>query len=453
MRILHYSLGLPPFRSGGLTKYSFDLMKNQIEEGHEVYLLYPGYFNFSRKTKIIKNKNKFNSNIYEIVNPLPVSLLGGVVNPMNFCNACDENIYFNFLKKVKPTIIHIHTLMGLHKEFLEVAKKMKIKIVYTTHDYYGFCPKGNLLDNENRICTDFENGFKCAVCNENSYSMKLIYLMQSNIYRKFKNSTIIKKARILKKKYLKTKISNNSIAKVKCSGEDYEKLRQYYLKMFKLIDYFHFNSTLTKELYNNYIKLKGEVINISHADIRDNRIKKSYNDNMELRITYLGPTEAYKGFYMLKNALDKLIYKKVFNWHLDVYGNDNIYYKKTYEKFIAFNGSYDYYQLKDIFDNTDLLIVPSIWNETFGYIALEGISYGVPTIVTENVGSKDIIINNKTGFIIKSSIDELSNKLEEVIKERKILSDINKNILNQGFSLDMYNHSKKINEFYKRVLD
>lgn len=29
MKILHYNLGLPPYRSGGLTKYSTDLMIEQ----------------------------------------------------------------------------------------------------------------------------------------------------------------------------------------------------------------------------------------------------------------------------------------------------------------------------------------------------------------------------------------------------------------------------------------
>lgn len=36
MKIIHYFLGFPPYRSGGLTKYAFDLMKAQVNDGHEV---------------------------------------------------------------------------------------------------------------------------------------------------------------------------------------------------------------------------------------------------------------------------------------------------------------------------------------------------------------------------------------------------------------------------------
>ena len=33
MKILHYALGFPPYRSGGLTKMCIDLMVQQAKEG------------------------------------------------------------------------------------------------------------------------------------------------------------------------------------------------------------------------------------------------------------------------------------------------------------------------------------------------------------------------------------------------------------------------------------
>lgn len=34
---LHYSLGLPPYRSGGLTKYCTDLMVEQAKSNDEIF--------------------------------------------------------------------------------------------------------------------------------------------------------------------------------------------------------------------------------------------------------------------------------------------------------------------------------------------------------------------------------------------------------------------------------
>lgn len=37
MRILHYSLGFPPLRTGGLVKYSVDLAKEQSQKNNQVF--------------------------------------------------------------------------------------------------------------------------------------------------------------------------------------------------------------------------------------------------------------------------------------------------------------------------------------------------------------------------------------------------------------------------------
>ncbi|MDN6196333.1 MAG: glycosyl transferase, partial [Atopostipes suicloacalis] len=57
MRILHYGLGYPPERSGGLVKYVTDLMVEQVKQNHEVAYLFPGKINiFNSSTKIKKER-------------------------------------------------------------------------------------------------------------------------------------------------------------------------------------------------------------------------------------------------------------------------------------------------------------------------------------------------------------------------------------------------------------
>ena len=45
------------------------------------------------------------------------------------------------------------------------------------------------------------------------------------------------------------------------------------------------------------------------------------------------------------------------------------------------------------FKQMDLLIVPSIWKETFSLITLEALSYGIPVLISNNVGAKDFSWN------------------------------------------------------------
>ena len=74
--------------------------------------------------------------------------------------------------------------------------------------------------------------------------------------------------------------------------------------------------------------------------------------------------------------------------------------------------------MKNIFDVTDLLVVPSQWYETFGYTVLEALSYGVPVQVTDKVGAKDLVQCIDPAFICVSkelNLDKI--KLEEFSSE------------------------------------
>ena len=55
MNILHYALGFPPYRSGGLTKLCIDLMEQQVKEGHTVAMLWPGQMGVVNQKVAIKN--------------------------------------------------------------------------------------------------------------------------------------------------------------------------------------------------------------------------------------------------------------------------------------------------------------------------------------------------------------------------------------------------------------
>ena len=79
MKILHYSLGFPPYRSGGLTKFSMDLMREQIREGHDVSLLWPGEIKlFGTGISVKKGSPVDGIKSYEVINPLPVSYDEGI---------------------------------------------------------------------------------------------------------------------------------------------------------------------------------------------------------------------------------------------------------------------------------------------------------------------------------------------------------------------------------------
>lgn len=449
MNILHYSLGLPPYRSGGLTKYSLDLINSQIKRGHNVSLLFPGrILTLNKNVKIKKYSSKSLLQVFEIINPLPIPLLNGVLEPQRFTEKCDKRAFEVFFSENKIDIIHVHTLMGLYKELLEVAKDKKIKIVYTTHDYYGLCTKVNFVNSEGKLCEE-RNIENCLECNKTGYNNRAIKILQSPMYRFLKKQGVILKLKpkLQKLKYKSKSIERkNSLTEIEIDKEEYINLLDYYKRIFELIDEFIYNSTVSKEVYSKYINKKGKIIPITHADIKDKRIYKNYSKD-KLRITYLGPDKEYKGFNLLVDAF-KIIYKRYGEKvELNIYGN---VIPQKYKDGITLYGKYNYNDLEAIFRNTDLLIVPSIWKETFGFITLEALSHGVPVIVTENVGSKDII--EDCGIISSTNLNKLVEIISEIVENREILKIMNKNILKRDFCYDMNIHSKDIEDIYSYLI-
>jgi len=299
MKILHYSLGFPPYRSGGLTKFCIDVMQEQKRIGHDVALLWPGKIKFFRKRVFLKDRGECQGiKSWEIINPLPVSYDEGIIDIEEFTKPCNKSVFIEFLRSYRPDVIHVHTVMGLHKEFIEAAKRLGIKTVFSVHDFFTICPKVTMF-RDGTTCKVARSCSECPQCNLTALSMKKIIALQSPLYRKLKDSAILQK---LRKQHRDWYLSGESVAvveqseKTKRIAEDYKRLRSYYSEILSQVDTIHYNSSLTKEVFEQFFSPKNsKIITISHADIKDNRRIKSFGKRM--RLTYLGPIGGAKGFF------------------------------------------------------------------------------------------------------------------------------------------------------------
>lgn len=446
MNILHYSLGFPPYRTGGLTKFCMDLMEKQCELGHSVSLLWPGKIGlFNKKVKVVEREafrmNKAIIFNYELINPLPISYDEGVYETCAFMKKVSEEPYRIFLKELKPQVIHIHTFMGIHKEFLTVAKELSIKLVFTTHDFFPMCPKVTLFRN-NRICSSILNCSECNLCNSSALSKEKIFLLQSPIYRYLKDSLIAKYFRRRHRNiYFKDQVDGSKKEFERGIPQDYKLLREYYHSMLQVIDCIHYNSSISNYVYNKVFDRlpKGVICPISHSNIKNNKKIKRF-DRDEIRIRYLGQPNGAKGYFILKSALDRLSKTENFNYKLFIH-----FTPPKKEDYMVIEQPFDSSQLGFIFENTDILIAPSIWYETFGYTVLEAISFGVPVIISGTIGAKDILNENSGIKIDNINTNKLFRVLNDLKKEDLIC--INKNIVQNQ---EIFTHNQMVKILYEK---
>lgn len=456
MKVLHYLFGLPPVRGGGLIKYALDLAQGQRTQGLNVCLMIPGEIHTNKET-VIRKKKYLGFACYHIINPVLVTC-GKRTNDMTLlCESGSLEVYIAFLKNVSPKIIHIHSLMGLHLAFLQAAKQLNIPIIYTTHDYYGICPKCSNFPENGAACEN--DGSTCALCMGSSTGMSGLQRQHMQYYMGLKKNIFINwiehSKKLLKLKWwLRKKMKKRSSfvgeENTKRDIESFQKLDSHYKKMFSYITFFHFNSSQTEKIYKIALEnIQGKVINISNSSVTDNRKIHSYGKT--LKLAYLSNRQVIKGYEVLMETLDRFYNDGFCDFECHLYCNEDrfgIPYLKTHKPYTEKN-------IEKVFENADVLIVPSLWKETFGMVVLESISYGVPVIISGNVGSKDILAGNKEiGIIVDIENDKnaLYDTIKKVYENRKLLVQMNRNIVEAEIELLYDIHVKEIIELYKSLM-
>lgn len=227
--------------------------------------------------------------------------------------------------------------------------------------------------------------------------------------------------------------------------KDYQKLLDYYKKCFSLVDCFHYNSETSKEVFMQYLPTsKGQVVSITHGGIEDHRIRKVYGHDV-LHIGFIGNSTPYKGLPLLISVLQDI--GMIESWDLSVWGGGvgthpslPVYYK----------GKFDSSTIADIYSAMDVLIVPSIWKETFSLVTLEALSYGVPVIVSDNVGAQDIVKLYNPKFVYHSE-DELKSLICEILSDKNLLAEFTDKLLSSKWKYSMEEHAKEIiDKIYKQ---
>lgn len=434
MKIIEYTLGLPPYRRGGLPRYSTDLA-NELAKNNDVYLMYPGEINpFSKKVKVKIKRTKYRFYVIELKNMLPVSLGLGISDSNKFDDARNISELVTFVNNLNPQIVHFHTLMGVPKEFLEYLHQKHIKTILTTHDFYGLCPKilekNPLASLSSLQCTD-----DCMLCKIGPSYIKLL-IMQSHLYERLKETRLIRKLRQRNKKSINNTFSNDQFKLSTKQADERLRLRQYYLKMYNLIDEFHFNSSVSQNYFKKFLpNVNGKVIPITHAGLIDQRKTRKYEKRNHLVLGYIGPYDHKKGFFRIQN-----VYRKLSGVAINFYGDiatDDFFNQSM----VTNHGVVPSSELAKAYKEMDVLIVPS--HETFGFVVLEALLSGTPCLVSDTVGAKDLVPKDW----VFSNDNELVNKLNII---KKNIASFRAVVRHLPLCFDMREHTKIIKEtFYE----
>jgi glycosyltransferase involved in cell wall biosynthesis len=217
-----------------------------------------------------------------------------------------------------------------------------------------------------------------------------------------------------------------------------------------------------KVFYNCVDLEKFNKENVSNTEV----LKRKYNiSESDFVYMYTGRVCPEKGILELVKAFKKLSRENP-NCKLMVVGSrwynqiaKDEYFEKLLkeaeglEEKIIFTGYIFPEDMPSIYTVADVLVIPSMWEEPFGVVALEGMAMRVP-IITTNSGGLIEILDAETSIIVDKNTEVEEQLYSAMIKMRED-DDIRENLaqkaytkLTETFAFDRKNY---YDEFEKRI--
>jgi len=154
----------------------------------------------------------------------------------------------------------------------------------------------------------------------------------------------------------------------------------------------------------------------------------SYGLNGEKKVIYVGRVAKEKDLEILPEVW-KRVSKEVGNVALVIVG-DGPYMNELKDQLkgtkVIFTGFMKGEQLYKSFASSDIFIFPST-TDTFGNVVIEALASGIPAVVSDMGGPKDIVTDGKTGIVTKAKdVDSLSNALIKLLTNDNLRNQMSK---------------------------
>jgi glycosyltransferase involved in cell wall biosynthesis len=144
-------------------------------------------------------------------------------------------------------------------------------------------------------------------------------------------------------------------------------------------------------------------------------------------ILFVGRLEKEKGVHVLLQAM-ALVRERLADAHLMVAGDGS--YRPTLEQLaaslgiqdkVSFLGWLEANHLKNVYRNSWLLVVPSIWEEGLGMVLVEGALMGKPVVASDLGGIRDVVRHGENGLLVPpEDAVALAEAIVKILQDRDL---------------------------------
>ncbi|MDQ6985842.1 MAG: glycosyltransferase [Candidatus Dojkabacteria bacterium] len=411
---------LPTFTSG-TEVYTHDLAQSLSKLGHEVKIFTVEAYSKFHEDKYVE---RYFEDSVEVIKVHRKDMNHRVKLNDTLVNNILDKEFKDFVAEFKPELTHIQHLITMSLTFIDILKESRSKVIYTIHDLWFMCPTiRNYINGAPCLCTNEKASGTCSglVLNE-SFKLenykdpvsKFIARLKWMIQRKKRNQTF----------------------------------KQYLLKVDKMI-------VPSEFLYRRLISFlgeenKGRVVKIQHGmNIDKDFEKRKVSSDDKIKILYPSNLSISKGVADVERAFEKLE-KEYDNYELILAGpheedSETVRFMDKLQNLnnVKYIGKYKPEERFDLFAKSDLVLIPSQWDDIYNLVLDEALVTKKFVIVTNKGAMPERVVEGENGFIYE--VDSTGNNLYEAIK--KILD--NPLILNREAPKKWLSQKEHINEVIK----
>ena len=425
MKILYAIHDFLPRHCAGSELYAYHLCQ-EMRQRHDVCVLAAEYEPSHQQGKVVHRQYR-EIPIVELTNNWSFSGF-----EESYRSAAMNRILDDQLASIKPDILHLHRLLNLSMDLPALAKRRGIAVVATLHDHSLVCASGGQrvhLD-EAYVCSSIDTS-RCSRC-----------FMQSPFYQQMAFASALGAFPIPKPAMNLLRIFRRQLsplvpllrklnpARNAVTGVTPLQLQQRLDYLQEVIDAVDVFVAPSQALADEYFRLgmpesKLRVSDYGFPPLAPRTPAKQpanldAKESQKLRIGFVGTLVWHKGIHVLLEAVRRLPPGR---FEVLLFGSTATFpdYTKSLSQLagglpVIFKGGFDSDQTAEVYEQLDVLVVPSLWPENSPLVIHEAYQMGIPVVGARMGGIVDLVEHGESGLTYPPfSSEDLAAALLELI--------------------------------------
>lgn len=406
MRILFVTNGFPPSAFAGVELHTYQLCQALMGRQHVGV--------FCRTADLRRPEFSLQQDEYE---GLPVwrvtnNFLDVVSYAGYYLSAEVEAHFARVLEAWRPHLIHFQHCLGLSARLPEIGHAYGIPSILTLHDYWYLCPTVQLRTASGALCPGTHHTPNCFDCVRFA-DPTLAWLHRTWLYRQARQHlpdaikrTALAAVRSLQELSMPT--ANESATPQPLTSTQVQAVAARVEVMRRALSFPHCitaPSAFVKEAYVEF-GLAAERIEViplgMDLSVWRRTPRRKADGGARLRFAYLGGLLPHKGVEVVIQAFQSIMGE---GHELRLHGFESVdaRFNRGLEALIQADrriqkfGPYRHGDVPHLLGKVDVLLVPSLWHETFSFVAREAVLAGVWVLASDVGALREVVLPGVTG--------------------------------------------------------